>query len=59
MFHIAQNMLLSGSIGIIGGADGPTTIFVTAGEGWQIVPVIAAAAVVAAVALLIRRRRKK
>ena len=45
-------------IGIIGGADGPTAIFVTSsfGTGWLLLGFIAQAA---AAAYLILRRRKK
>ena len=45
-------------IGIIGGADGPTAIFVTSsfGTGWLLFGLIALAA---AAAYLILRRRKK
>ncbi len=50
-----------GSIGVIGGADGPTVIFVTAGEGWWIVPLIVLAVIALAVWLIVRglRRRKR
>ena len=45
------------SIGIIGGADGPTAIFVTSGANW---PSILGAIVVAIlVAVLIYRNKKK
>jgi len=45
-------------IGIIGGADGPTAIFVTSspGAGWLL---LLFAALTAAAAYLILRRRKK
>lgn len=46
----------SASIGIIGGADGPTAIFVT---GNPLPVLLAAAAAVIAVVLLIRHFRKQ
>lgn len=46
------------SVGIIGGADGPTAIYVAAGEGWQAlfgaVPAVLAAA--SAICFLIRKK---
>lgn len=47
------------TIGIIGGADGPTAIFVTG--NYQLIPlaVIAVAAAVLALVLILRRRKKK
>lgn len=45
-------------VGIIGGADGPTAIYVAAGEGWQAlfgaVPAVLAAA--SAICFLIRKK---
>ena len=50
----------SASIGIIGGADGPTAIFVTSGLNRQsICGWIGAIAVAALVAVIIWRRKKK
>ena len=46
------------NIGIIGGADGPTAIFITAGENWYIVPVVLAVLAVCII-LLIRRKRRR
>ena len=43
------------SIGIIGGADGPTAIFLTGRFPWEII--IAAALIVAAVVWLIKRKK--
>lgn len=49
------------SIGIIGGADGPTAIFVTSSINWQRVCILvsAIAAAVLAVALICRKAKKK
>ena len=46
------------SAGVIGGADGPTAVFVAAGNGW-LLALIAAAAIFAAVffVFFIRRHR--
>lgn len=52
-----MNILLS-SIGIIGGADGPTAIFVTASPDWWKY-VLGAAVIVAAVVAMITFHRKK
>ena len=48
------------SVGIIGGADGPTAVFVTSPGGWKTVAVtvILLAAAVCCLWLLIRRKRK-
>lgn len=52
-----KNLLVS-SIGIIGGADGPTAIFVTASPDlWKYV--LGAAVIVAAVVAMITFHRKK
>lgn len=45
------------SIGIIGGSDGPTAIFVTSRFSWELLLLIAAAA--AAVGFLLYRKIKK
>lgn len=51
---------LSSNIGIIGGADGPTAIFVTTSDDFWIYVGVAAAIIVAAVVtVLIIKRRKK
>lgn len=48
------------SIGIIGGADGPTTIFVTSNVNWlSICGLIAAILVIVLVVLTIYRHKKK
>ena len=48
----------SASIGIIGGADGPTKVIVaTGGEGWWILPA-AIVLLAAGLVLFLRRRRK-
>lgn len=59
----AAMFMLSGcaesvSIGVIGGADGPTAVFVSAAPFWW-VPFVLIAAVVAAVIIGIARRQKK
>ena len=46
------------SIGIIGGADGPTAVFVTGGPDWQNILGLAVIIVVAAAAARILRNRK-
>ncbi len=53
-----MNILFS-SIGIIGGADGPTAIFVTASPDWWKYAIGAAAVVIAVVATIILRRKNK
>ena len=45
------------SIGIIGGADGPTAIFVTSGANW--LSILGAIVVAILVAVLIYRNKKK
>lgn len=52
---------LSSSIGIIGGADGPTAIFVTTSDDFWIYVGVAAVVIIAIVAtvLIIKKRRKK
>ena len=42
-------------VGVIGGADGPTVIFVTGSPGGLLIPAIA---VLAAVVLIIRKKKK-
>ena len=37
IFNISSISVINGSIGIIGGADGPTAIFVTAGFPWGLI----------------------
>jgi len=44
------------SVGIIGGADGPTAVFVTGPSLWWAVP--AAAVVILAIVLICRHRHK-
>jgi len=53
-----KNLLLS-SIGIIGGADGPTAIFVVTSPDWWIYVLGAAVIVIAAIALIIYKKKKK
>lgn len=48
-------MVLSHSIGVIGGADGPTAIFVTGRFPWEII-LLAAACIAAAIWLLKRKK---
>ena len=45
-------------IGIIGGADGPTAVFVAASPDWWYLPAIAAAVIAATIVLLAVRKRK-
>ena len=47
------------SIGIIGGADGPTAIFVSYPDDWWKYALGAAAVVVAVITLILRKKRKK
>ena len=49
------------SVGVIGGADGPTVIFVTGAlGGWSwLIPVLAVAALAVAVVCMVRRKEKK
>jgi len=53
-----KNILSAADIGIIGGADGPTAIFVDVSPDWWVYALGALAVVGAAVFLLIRKRRK-
>ncbi|MBO5935284.1 MAG: hypothetical protein J6Q94_07320 [Clostridia bacterium] len=46
-------------IGIIGGADGPTSVFVSTSSDLWIYAAIAAVVVIVAVVLIIKKRRKK
>ena len=59
----ARSLISAGEqtgIGIIGGADGPTAVFVTASPGFDWDPVIAGTVLIAGVAgfVLLRGRRK-
>ena len=54
-----MHQLLLSSIGIIGGADGPTAIFVAYPHDWWKYAIGAAAVIIALIALIIRRKRKK
>ncbi|MBQ3242377.1 MAG: LPXTG cell wall anchor domain-containing protein [Oscillospiraceae bacterium] len=47
------------SIGVIGGADGPTAIFVTSGPIWPLLLLGAAAAAAVIGLILWRKKRKK
>ena len=46
-------------IGIIGGADGPTSVLVSTSSDLWIYAVIAAVVIIIATALIIKKRRKK
>ena len=46
-------------IGIIGGADGPTTVTVTSSPDWWVYAIIAVAVIAVAVAVLFIKRKKK
>ena len=46
-------------IGIIGGADGPTSVLVSTSSDLWIYAAIAAVVVIVAVVLIIKKRRKK
>ena len=54
-----MHQLLLSSIGIIGGADGPTAIFVAYPDDWWKYAIGAAAVIIALITLIIRRKRKK
>ena len=47
------------SIGIIGGADGPTKVFIVAAPFWWVPLALLAAAVAAVLGLVIMRRRNR
>ncbi len=49
----------SASIGIIGGADGPTAILVTGSPLDWVIPIVVLAVIVAAAVILIRKLKKK
>ena len=51
-------LLSESSVGIIGGADGPTEIYLTGSTGWRWVIIIAAVIIVTA-AIIIRAIRKR
>ena len=51
-------LLSSASIGIIGGADGPSSIYVAASPDWPMYATGIAAAVLATI-LILRKKRKK
>ena len=54
-----NNVLNSSSIGIIGGADGPTAIFVAETNGFEIFVTVAVIVVaVISLALIIKKRKK-
>lgn len=60
----AAAFMLSGcaqsvSIGVIGGADGPTAVFVSAAPFWWAPFVLIAAAIAAAVIVIARRKKKQ
>ena len=48
---------MSHSLGIIGGADGPTAIFVTGSAASAILPVISLLAVILLVILLLKKKQ--
>ena len=50
---------LLSSIGIIGGADGPTAIFVTSSPDWWKDAIIAAVAVAVVAGIIIMRKKRK
>ena len=47
------------SIGVIGGADGPTAVFVSSGIGWSHVVLLLGIVIIAVVAALIIHHRRK
>jgi len=53
------NIKDAGSIGIIGGADGPTVIFLAGGAFWSFVSIIFALAALAGIIWLIAAKRRK
>jgi len=53
-----KNLLLS-SVGIIGGADGPTAIFVAVSPDWWIYALGATVIAAAAIALIICKKKRK
>lgn len=55
---MSPELLCTDSIGIIGGADGPTAVFVAVPDGWWQLPAIAAAVAAIAVLVLVIRKRK-
>ena len=62
MITAAAAMLLTGcaenaSIGVIGGADGPTVTFVSAAPFWWAAPLLIVLAVLAAI-VIVRRKKK-
>ena len=60
MMYLSGCSTASASIGVIGGADGPTAIFVTSRINWPYVcGLIGAIAVSVLVIRLIRRNKKK
>ena len=46
-------------IGIIGGADGPTSVMVASSPDWWVYAIIAVAVIAVAVAVLFIKRKKK
>ena len=54
-----NNILNSSSIGIIGGADGPTAVFVSDNGGFGILVTVAVVIIAAvSIALIIKKRKK-
>ena len=47
------------SLGVIGGADGPTAIFVSAAPFWWAQPLILAAVIAAVVIAVVRRKKRR
>lgn len=58
MFLLSGCTQESVSIGVIGGADGPTAIFVSAAPFWWVLPLILAVMIAAAAIMIVRRKKK-
>ena len=58
MFLLSGCAQESVSLGVIGGADGPTAIFVSAAPFWWVLPLILAAVIAAAAIMIVRRKKK-
>ena len=58
MFLLSGCTQESVSLGVIGGADGPTAIFVSAAPFWCVLPLIIAAVIADAAIMIVRRKKK-
>jgi Na+-transporting methylmalonyl-CoA/oxaloacetate decarboxylase beta subunit len=62
LLALALRMVLPTSVGIIGGADGPTTIFISSGASilpYILLPIFILAAIIPGVVIFVRKRKQR